>query len=347
MSIESFDFGMLGEVPVPGFVLRNTVGVTLKLVAYGARVTELHMPDARGHAVDVVLGFDTLAQYEASDAYMGATCGRYGSRIRSGAFPLDGRRVQLSRNEGKHHAHGGQIGFDRRVWRADADSIANRVNFELTSPDGEEGYPGTVTANTSYRLTDNNMLEITMRAHTDRATVVNLLHHSYWNLAGHGSGDVRRQGLRLPADFYLPIDDGLVPTGEVRGVAGTVFDFRAAKPIGQDLDAVPTGAGGYDHNWCMGGPPGELRLSASLVDPASGRALDILSSEPGLQLYTGGHFRAPVVGKAGAIYRQYAGLALETQRFPDAPNLSHFPNALLAPGETYEHRMQIHLRTGA
>ena len=347
MSIESFDFGMLGEVPVPGFVLRYTIGVTLKLVAYGARLTELHMPDARGHAVDVVLGFDTLAQYEASDAYMGATCGRYGSRIRSGAFPLGGRRVQLSRNEGDHHAHGGHIGFDRRVWRADVDSIANRVDFELTSPDGEEGYPGTVTATTSYRLTDSNLLEIIMRARTDRATVVNLLHHSYWNLAGHDSGDVRGQGLRLPADFYLLIDDALVPTGEVRGVAGTVFDFRTAKPLGQDLDGVPTRAGGYDHNWCIGGPPGELRLSASLADPVSGRALDILSTEPGLQLYTGGHFRQPVVGKAGAIYRQYAGLALETQRFPDAPNLSHFPNAQLAPGETYEHRMQIHLRTGA
>ena len=186
-----------------------------------------------------------------------------------------------------------------------------------------------------------------MRARTDRATVVNLLHHSYWNLAGHDSGDVRRQGLRLPADFYLPINDALVPTGEVRGVACTVFDFRTAKPLGQDLDGVPTKAGGYDHNWCIGGPPGELRLSASLADPVSGRALDILSTEPGLQLYTGGHFRQPVVGKAGAIYRQYAGLALETQRFPDAPNLSHFPNAQLAPGETYEHRMQIHLRAGA
>ena len=347
MSIESFNFGMLGDVPVPGFVLRNASGVTLKLVAYGARLTELHLPDARGHAADVVLGLATLAQYEASDAYMGATCGRYGGRIRNGAFPLDGRPVQLSCNEGAHHAHGGHSGFDRKVWRAETDTTANRVDFELTSFDGEEGYPGTVIACTSYRLADNNMLEVTMRARTDRATVVNLLHHGYWNLAGHNSGDVRGQCLRLPADFYLPIDDALVPTGEVRGVAGTVFDFRAAKPLGQDLDTVPTGAGGYDHHWCINGPRGELRLCASLADPVSGRALDIFSTEPGVQVYTAGHFRDPVLGKAGAVYRQYAGVALETQRFPDAPNRSHFPDALLAPGDTYEHRMQIRLRTGA
>ncbi|MEO8545107.1 MAG: aldose epimerase family protein [Burkholderiaceae bacterium] len=345
MSIESFTFGRLGDVVVPGFVLRNAAGMAAKLVAYGARLTELFLPDAQGRLADVVLGFDTLAQYQASDAYMGATCGRYGGRIRNGRFPLEGRLLQLSLNEGSQHAHGGQLGFDRKVWQAETDAASNQVVFTLTSPDGEEGYPGTVTASTSYRLSDTHMLEIVMRAHSDRTTVINMLHHTYWNLAGHDNGDVRAHRLELPADYYLPIDETLVPTGEVRSVVGTAFDFRVAKPIGQDLDAVPTAAGGYDHNWCINGPGDELRRCASLVDPESGRALDIFSTEPGVQLYTGGHLGESVVGKGGGRYRQYAGVALETQRFPDAPNLPHFQSARLGAGTTYEHRMQIRLRS--
>ena len=347
MSIESFTFGRLGDVAVPGFVVRNAAGVAIKLVAYGARLTELFFPDAQGRLADVVLGFDTLAQYQASDAYMGATCGRYGGRIRNGRFPQEGRVLQLSRNEGNQHAHGGHLGFDRKVWQAETDAASNRVVFTLTSPDGEEGYPGTVTASSSYRLSDANMLEIAMCARSDRMTVINMLHHSYWNLAGHDSGDVRAHRLKLAADFYLPIDEHLVPTGEVRSVAGTAFDFRVAKPIGQDLDTVPTAAGGYDHNWCIEGASDDMRHCASLADPQSGRALDVFSTEPGVQLYTGGHLGEPVLGNGGCLYRQYAGVALETQRFPDAPNLPHFPSARLAPGMTYEHRMHIRLRTGA
>lgn len=346
VTIEAITFGMQGGVPVPGFVVRNRPGVMMKVVAYGARLTELHLPDAHGRVADVVLGFDTLEQYQASDAYMGATCGRYGGRIRHGTFPLDGGTIEVSCNEGAHHAHGGREGFDRKVWMSQFDAAANRVVFALESPDGDEGYPGAVVASASYRLTDNNVLEIVMRGQTDRTTVINLVHHTYWNLAGHDAGDIRAQALRLPADFYTPIDDDLVPTGEVCRVAGTPFDFREAKPVGQDLDAVPTANGGYDHNWCINGPAGELRLCAALADPASGRALELFTTEPGVQCYTGGHFREAVIGKDGCRYGQYAGVALETQRFPNAPNLGHFLSARLAPGEVYEHRMEVRLHSG-
>lgn len=347
MTIQSFNFGAHDGVSVPGFTVRNRHGVTMKVVAYGARLTGLHMPDAHGHVADVVLGFDTLEEYRTSDAYMGATCGRYGSRIRRGTVPLEGRMVHLRCNEGANHAHGGREGFDRKVWEARVDAPANEVTFTLTSPGGDEGYPGTVDAGTTYRLTDDNVVEIVMRGHSDRMTVINLVHHTYWNLAGHDAGDIRAHRLRIPADFYTPIDDELVPTGEVRSVAGTPFDFRDTKAVGQDLDAVATAAGGYDHNWCLNGPVGELRPCAILADPESGRMLELFTTAPGMQFYTGGHFRDAVTGKGGCRYGQYAGLALETQRFPDAPNLGHFPDARLAPGNLYEHRMEARLHPGA
>jgi aldose 1-epimerase len=338
---------MHGGVSVPGFALRNRHGVMMKVVAYGARLTELHVPDANGNIADIVLGFDTLGEYVASDAYMGATCGRYGSRIRDAAFVLGGRKVQLSRNEGAHHAHGGSEGFDRKVWHAHADAQANAVLFTHHSPDGDEGYPGALTATTSYRLTDANVLEIVMRAQSDRATVISLVHHSYWNLAGHGGGDVLAQQLQVPADFYLPIDADLVPTGEVHSLTGTPFDFRETKAIGRDLPAVATPSGGYDHHWCVRGTEGELRLCAALQDPMSGRAIELHATAPGVQCYTAGHLRNVVSGKGGARYGRYAAVALETQRFPDAPNLGHFPRADLVPGQIYEHRVEVRLTSRA
>ena len=278
MTIESFTFGAIHGVPVPGFTLRNNQGVTMKVVAFGARLTELHLPDAKGRTADVVLGFETLEQYVASDAYMGATCGRYASRIRGGTFSLDGRAFEVNRNEGLNHAHGGHEGFDRKIWDANVDVASNRIEFSLSSPDGDEGYPGAVTASASYQLTDDNVVVIVMRAKSDQATVINLVHHTYWNLAGHDAGDVRAQKLRLNADSYLPIDDNLLPTGEVRSVAGSPFDFRATKPVGRDLDVVPTASGGYDHNWCLNGTEGVLRRCADLADPA--RAVPWKSTPP-------------------------------------------------------------------
>jgi aldose 1-epimerase len=345
VTIDLLPFGLLRGEPVPGFLLRNRHGVAATLVAYGARLNRLVLPDARGRAADIVLGFDTLAQYEASDAYMGATCGRYGSRISGGALALDGARYQLTCNEGRHHAHGGRDGFDRKLWHARADALTNEVVFTYVSPDGDEGYPGTLDAEVTYRLGDDNVLAIAMRAQCDRPTVVNLLHHTYWNLAGHHGGDVRAHRLSLDADAYAAIDDDLVPTGEVCRVEGTPFDFRTAKPIGRDLDAVPTATGGYDHPYFLRGAEGDMRRCATLEDPASGRALEIHSDAPGVQLYTGGHFRYPVAGKDGARYGQYAGVALETQRLPDAPKVGHFGSARLDPGDVYLHRMEIRLHS--
>jgi len=341
--VDAFTFGAIGGVPVPGFELRNAGGISVGVVALGARIVRLAMPDAHGRRADVVLGFDSPEAYLASDAYMGATCGRYGGRIRDSAFVLDGVAHRLSSNEGAHHAHGGAAGFDRRVWRPVADAANGEVAFTLDSPDGDQGYPGALSASVAYRLDDEGVLAIDMRARTDRPTVVNLLHHGYWNLAGHDAGSIAAHRLRLEADFVTPIDDALIPTGEVRRVDGTVFDFREGRPIGLDLDRVPTAAGGYDHNFCVRGVAGELRRVATLGDPGSGRMLELFSDAPGVQLYTGGHFRAEVVGKGGARYRRYAGVALETQRFPDAPNLAHFPCARLDPGRDYLHRMRVRL----
>ncbi len=345
MTIESFNFGVHDGVSVPGFSVRNRHDVTMNVVAYGARLTGLHMPDAKGRLADIVLGFDRIDDYRTSDAYMGATCGRYGNRIRRGTFALEGGTVHVSCNEGANHAHGGFHGFDRKVWGAQVDAPANRVVFTLTSPDGDEGYPGAVIVSASYRLTDDNVIELVMRGQTDRTTVINLVHHTYWNLAGHDAGDIRAHRLRMPADFYTPIDDELVPTGEVHSVTGTPFDFRQTKAIGQHLDAIPTANGGYDHNWCLNGRSGEMRLGAALADPGSGRALEIFTTAPGVQFYTGGHLRE-VIGKGGRRYDQYAGLALETQCFPNAPNFGHFPSPRLVPGEVYEHRMDVRLHAG-
>jgi len=276
---------------------------------------------------------------------MGATCGRYASRIRDSAFWLDGRRWQLSANEGPHHAHGGRAGFDRKLWRARAEPAANAVVFEHVAPDGDEGYPGELAASVAYRLTDDDVLAIDFEARASAPTVVNLVHHSYWNLGGHGAGDVLGHELAIDSDFYLPIDAALVPTGEVAKVDGTPFDFRTAKRIGRDIAAVPTAAGGFDHNWCLRGPADALRRALTLADPGSGRGFELWTTAPGVQVYTGGHFRDPVIGKQGARYAQYAGVALETQRFPDAPNLPHFPACRLDPGDVYRQRMEFRFKT--
>ncbi len=354
LTVQSFVFGAIGDRPVPGFVLRNRHGVAMTVISYGACLTQLHLPDVRGRAADVVLGFDTLDEYIATDTYAGATCGRYGSRIRRGTFILDGRQVQVSCNEGPNHLHGGREGFDRKIWGASVDAQSNQVVFTVASPDGDEGFPGMVVASASYRLTDENVLEIVMRGQSDRPTVLNMVHHTYWNLAGHDSGDVCAHRLHLNADFYTPIDDELMTTGEVRAVAGTVFDFRAPKPIGANIDAVSNigagrveAGGGYDHNWCLNAATGEHQVCARLEDPASGRAIELFTTEPGVQVYTGGYLSEKVVGKGGRRYCKYAGLTFETQRFPDAPNFGHFPSARLNPGEVYAHRMEIHLHSGA
>ncbi len=344
--IERFSFGEIDGEAVQGFVLRNGNGYSAKLISYGARLTEFHMPDSKGKLADIVLGFDDLDSYIATNTYFGATCGRYGNRIRDGQFVLNGKPYQVDRNEGSNHLHGGSNGFDRKNWTASVDEVRNTVVFSTVSHDGEQGFPGMVSLTATYRLTDDNVLDIRMRGITDKPTILNTVNHAYWNLAGQGSGDVRDQLLQLHSDFYTPIDAELITSGEVLSVAGTAFDFGAAHPIGRDIDSlqdVGTGSlvgGGYDHNWCLNGPDEALRACARVVDPASGRGLELRTSEPGVQFYTGGYLDETVIGKKGLPYCRFAGYTLETQKFPNTPNFTHFPTCLLQPDEVYDHRME-------
>jgi aldose 1-epimerase len=332
--------GQIGGVDVQAVTLESG-GLRAKLLNFGARLAELWVPDAKGQLADVVLGQDDLEGWLAHGAYVGATCGRYANRIAGGRFSLNGRVVQVDQNEGAQALHGGAAGFDLKVWQIASHSAAH-VTFATTSPDGEMGFPGTVQAQVTYRITALGLM-IEMGATTDAPTVVNLVNHAYFNLAGQGAGDVMRQHLQVAAGHYLPVDARLIPTGEVRAVAGTAFDFRTLRPIGQMLP----GQGGFDHNFCLSAPADATGLRPCLQahDPASGRQMRVATTEPGVQIYTGAHFNGGP-GKAGARYPRFAGFAVETQRFPDTPNHPHFPSARLDPGQTYRHQMQFSFSVG-
>ncbi|PWC57702.1 aldose epimerase [Azospirillum sp. TSH7] len=346
MPIESFLFDTVEGRPVEGFTL-SAGGLEATVIAHGARLVRMLVPGRDGSSDDVVLGFDRVADYLASDAYFGATCGRYGNRIGGAAFTLDGVRHELAVNEPPNQLHGGPEGFDRRIWDAKVDEAENAVTFTHESPDGDQGYPGTLTASTRYQLSDDGVLDIRMTATTDRPTIVNIVHHSYWNLGGHASGDLRDHRLTVRGGFTTPVGADLIPTGEVRPVGGTAFDLRGdmgrgGVELGEALEAV--GGFGFDHNWCLEGPVGELRPVAVLEHPASGRRMELATDQPGLQVYSGGYLSEKIVGKGGQPYRRFAGLALESQRFPNSPNIGHFPSARLDPGETYRHRMRLRFR---
>lgn len=352
MTTERQDWGRLDGADVSLFTIRNTQGASLVLSDYGAMAVQMNIPSPQGEIADVILGYDTFSAYRASPTYFGATAGRFGNRLRRGRFMLDGRTYQASCNEGENSLHGGINGFDKRQWSADFDPRGNRVRFALTSPDGDEGFPGTLSATSEYALGDDGTLRIELSATTDRPTLCNMVHHSYFNLAGHGSGTVLDQELKINADFYTPVDDELIITGEVMKVADTPFDFRAARPIGETIDKVANGgagrvqgSGGYDHNWCLRGEAGRLRPVLQARDPASGRGFELWTNEPGIHFYTGGYLNPSVIGKGGTPYSKFAGFTLETQKFPDGPNLSHVPQSRLDPGETYSHIMEFRFFT--
>jgi len=336
--------GRLDGRTVELFTLTNAHGQVCKLSSYGATLTELWLPDRDGELDDVVLGFDTLERYRDDSPYFGCTVGRVANRIANGRFELGGVEYTLATNNGRHHLHGGERGFDKRVWDAEpfmhADGPA--VRFRYDSPDGEEGYPGRVQAEVTYVWTDVPELRVEMRATCDQVTPVNLAHHTYWNLGGHGSGTVLDHVLVLDASHYTPTDDTLIPTGEIRPVDGTAYDFRLPKAIGRDLpDGSPPG---YDLNWVVdgaGGEPGALHRVARVWDPESGRVMELSSDQPGVQLYTG-NFLDGLSGKGGARYAQHGALCLETQLFPDAVHHHErpgWPSPWLAPGATYEQVM--------
>ncbi|WP_368911651.1 aldose epimerase family protein [Taklimakanibacter deserti] len=352
MTTERQDWGALDGQEFSTFTIRNAHGASLVLSDYGATALQMNIPSPTGEIADVILGFDSLKAYRDAPTYFGATVGRFGNRIRRGKFTLDGKAYQASCNEGENSLHGGVNGFDKRKWAAAFDPKGNSVKFALTSPDGDEGFPGKLTATSQYTLTDDGTLRIDLSASTDRPTLCNMVHHSYFNLAGHASGTVLDQELEIHADFYTPVDDELIITGEVMKVAETPFDFRKARRIGQAIDQVAnagagrvTGSGGYDHNWCLKGEAGRLRPVLWARDPASGRGFELWTTEPGVHFYTGGYLDSSVIGKGGHPYRKFSGFTLETQKFPDGPNLSHVPQSRLDPGEDYHHVMEFRFFT--
>jgi len=331
--------------PIDVFTLSSGQGIELQAITYGGIITSLKVPDRSGRVADVVLGFDTPDAYwkEPPPPFFGAIIGRYGNRIAKGKFTLEGKTYTLATNNGPNHLHGGNKGFDKVLWTAESRQTADgaTVVFTRTSPDGEEGYPGTLSARVTYTVTPRNELIIDYHATTDKATPVNLTQHSYFNLAGDGSGDILGHELTINADRYTPVDDTLIPTGELAPVEGTPFDFRKATAIGARIDQnnpqLKNGKG-YDHNWVLNRSGAGLQLAARLTDPKSGRTMEIRTTEPGLQFYSGNFLDGTIKGKGGRVYGHRGGLCLETQHFPDSPNHSNFPSPILRPGQTYESR---------
>ena len=321
------------------YTLTNAHGLEMRVITYGGILTSLKVPDRSGHLGDIVLGFDTLDGYLKDPPYLGALIGRYGNRIANGQFTLDGKTFKLATNNGPNHLHGGIKGFDKVVWNAvpATDATGVSVTLSRTSPDAEEGYPGNLQATVRYTLTDKNELAIDYRATTDKATPVNLTQHSYFNLADD-SGDILSHQLTIHAGRYTPVDGTLIPTGELAPVDGTPFDFRKSTAIGARIatDNVQLkNGGGYDHNWVLDRSGSGLLPAARLVDPRSGRTLELATTEPGLQFYSGNFLDGSITGKGGRVYRHRTGLCLETQHFPDSPNHPKFPSSNLRPGQTY------------
>lgn len=322
--------------------LRSPSGIELDVSTYGGIVTRLLAPDRDGELADIVLGHEWLEAYLAGTPYFGAIVGRYGNRIAGGRFTLDGTEYALATNNGPNHLHGGDRGFDKVVWSAESYSNDSEAGVVLTyvSPDGEEGYPGKLSVRVTYALTTTGDLQIDYEATTDAPTVVNLTHHGYWNLAGHGAGDILGHELTVHADRFTPVDEGLIPTGELRSVEDTPFDFREATAIGDRIEADDeqlTFGGGYDHNFVLNGweDDGALRFATLLHEPVSGRKMEVLTTEPGLQFYSGNFLDGTDMGKGGVVYEHRNGLCLETQNFPDSPNQPGFPSTVLRPGERY------------
>lgn len=342
MSITSEPFGTTKDGhKVDLYTLRNSKGMEARITNYGGIVVGLTAPDKAGHFADVVLGFDKLSDYEERNPFFGAITGRYANRIAKGKFKLDGQEYTLAVNNGPNSLHGGKVGFDKKVWNASRVSRSNGVGLELTytSPDGEEGYPGNLKCKVTYVLTNDNALEISYSATTDKATVINLTNHSYFNLGGEGSGVITGHEVTINADYYTPTDDNLIPNGERAPVRGTPLDFTTAHKIGSRIDsdfkALKQGLG-YDHNFILSGGSG-LKNAVRVKDPKSGRVMEVLTTEPAVQFYTSNHMSKLAGGKNGHTYNFRHAYCFETQHFPDSPNHPEFPTTVLNPGDTYQH----------
>ena len=335
MSIKKQAFGKTEDGKnVDLYTLTNTNGLKAKIMTYGGIVTSLQVPDRNGNLADIVLGYDTLDEYIKNNSpYFGALIGRYGNRIAKGKFTLNGVEYTLATNNGPNHLHGGVKGFDKVVWKAKQMQTDEGPALKLTyrSRDGEEGYPGNLSCIVSYTLTNDNELKISYEAKTDKATIINLTHHSYFNLGGYNSGDILGHELMINADRFTAVDKDLIPTGEIKPVKGTPMDFTKPMPIGSRIKQVQ---GGYDHNYVLNSSDGSLALAASVYEPKTGRVMEIFTTEPGIQFYSGNFLDGSIKGK-GAVYNKHNGFCLETQHFPDSPNKPNFPSVVLKPGEKY------------
>lgn len=339
------DFGALPDgQKVELFTLTNANGVEVRAMTYGAIIVSIRTPDRGGHLDDVVLGFESAADYVTRQSpYFGAVVGRYANRIGAGKFTLDGRAYTLAINNGPNHLHGGVKGFDKYVWRGSAADTPSgpAVAFTRTSGDGEEGYPGNLRVKVTYTLTARNELIIDFEATTDKPTPVNLSQHSYFNLAGQGVRDVLDHQLQIDAAQFTPVDSALIPTGKIAPVAGTPFDFRQLTSIGARINADDEqmkNGGGYDHNFVLTGTAEGLHHAALVVEPSTGRTLEVATTEPGMQFYSGNFLDGTVTGKQGRVYQKRYGFCLETQHFPDSPNKPQFPSTILRPGGQYRSR---------
>jgi aldose 1-epimerase len=340
-------FGKLADgTPVEAVLLSNTHGMKVRVLAWGAALQELVVPGRKG-ATDVILGYDDMTGYLKASNYFGATVGRYANRIAKGRFTLDGKVYELATNDGPNALHGGVRGFDKHLWTIDrvASGKSASATLTYTSPDGEEGYPGTMKVTATFTLTETNELEVTYRATSDKPTIANITNHSYFNLGGVAAGHSATEALvTIPAAHYTPVDTTLIPTGEIRSVEGTPFDFRKPRRVSERIrdgrDEQLRIGRGYDHNWVVSrAPVSGLQLMAKVEDPVSGRTMQIFSNQPGVQFYTGNFLDGTATGKGGVIYRQGDGLCFEPQVFPDTPNKPSFGSARLDPGQTYENRI--------
>lgn len=350
--------GSFGKLPdgraVEAVTLSNAKGVSAKIIAWGATIQSVIMPDRNGKKADVALGYDSIDQYLAKPQYFGPIVGRFGNRLAAGRFTLGGQTYQTPVNNGKNSLHGGTTGFDKVLW--DVVSVKNgptaSVTLRYVSPDGDQGYPGTMTVDATYSLDEANNLTIEYSATTDKLTIANLTNHAYWNLSGEGSSNgAMGHIVTIPAQTYLPTDDGAIPTGEFKPVAGTVFDFRKPTAVGLRVrdasDQQIVWGRGYDHNWVIGREVTKSQhLMAKVYDPASGRGFELWSNQPGLQFYSGNFLDGTSYGKSKKVYREGDAIVMEPQIFPDSPNQKGFPDARLAPGQTYRNVMTYRLTTG-
>jgi aldose 1-epimerase len=330
-----------GKMPdgtqVDEYTLTNSKGMTMKVITLGGIVTELHVPDKDAKFADVCLGCSNLEEYMEGHPFFGALAGRVANRIAKGKFTLDGKEYTLATNNGPNHLHGGKVGFDKRVWKAEASDLGDRkaLVLQYTSKDGEEGYPGNLEVKITYVLNDKDEWHIHYQATTDKATPINLTQHCYFNLAGHDAGTILDHVLKIDADKYTPTDDTLIPTGKIEPVKGTPFDFTTPTPIGKQIKEIKADPQGYDLNYVLNGKAGESRVIAEVTDPKSGRVMRVSTTQPGVQFYTGNFLDGKQKGKGGVKYKQYAGFCLETQHYPDSINHPNFPSVVLKPGETY------------